>query len=244
MQVFLFNYLSLMKLRTLVGNTYLAICNETYFKFLLINSVKLRVMEKFLLIILFFTIGCSSFKPVSIETNPPKARVLIYDDEQKKFVQVGETPFILDKKKRDEIVKSNNNFVAFKVERPGYVIEHIIYDLKTKKKINYLLQLKEIEIWSDKDAELSSKLANDIAKKVQKLNRHILTKDLDTALVVTKELIEQYPKAYIFYDIKGSIYLLKGDKVKATVSLKKSLVLNPDNLETENILKVLTGGKQ
>jgi tetratricopeptide (TPR) repeat protein len=201
-------------------------------------------MKKMYLILFLFSVGCASFKPVTIETNPPKAKVLVYDDEQKKFVKVGETPFVLNAKKRDEIIKSNNTFVAFKVERPGYVVEHIIYDLKTKKKINYLLQLKEIEIWSDKDAELSSKLANDIAKKVQSLNRFILTKKLNEALVVTMELNEQYPKAYIFYDIKGSIHLLKGNKKKAIGSFKKSLALNPDNVESENVLKILVGGKR
>jgi hypothetical protein len=201
-------------------------------------------MKNLYLLLFIFSISCASFRPVTIETNPPKAKVLVYDDEQKKFVPVGETPFVLNQKKKDEIIKSDNTFVAFKIERPGFVVEHIIYDLKTKKKINYLLQLKQIEIWSDTDAELSSKLANDIAKKVQQLNRYILTKKLSEALVVTMELNEQYPKAYIFFDIKGSIHLLKGNKKEAIVSLKKSLSLNPDNIETENILKILAGGSQ
>ncbi len=201
-------------------------------------------MEKIFCSLFILLVGCAGFKPVSIETNPPKARVLLYDEDQKKFIKVGETPFILDKKKKEELIKTDNNFVAFKIERPGYVVEHLVYDLKTKKKVNYLLQLKEIEIWSDTDAEHSSKLANDIAKKVQQVNRHILTKDLETALNVTQGLIEQYPKAYIFYDIRGSIHLLKGNKKEAIVSLKKSLAINPDNLESENILKVLEGGKE
>ncbi len=194
-------------------------------------------------IILFF-VSCASYKPVKIETIPSKAKVHIYDNEQKKFVQVGETPFSLSKEKRDQYVTDDKNFLALKVENPGYVVEHIIYDLKTKKKVEYLLQLKQIEIWSDTNAELSSKLANDIAAKVQKLNRHILTKQHAEALVVTQGLIDQYPKAYVFYDIKGSILLLRGNKNQAIVSLKKSLSINPENLETEKLLKVLEGGQQ
>lgn len=199
-------------------------------------------MKYLIILTYFFTVSCSSFKPVRIESNPPKAKVFAYDDEQKKFIDVGVTPFILDKKKKSEIIKGDNNFVAFKVEKSGYVIEHIIYDIKTKKKMTYLLQLKEIETWSDKDAEYSSKLANDIAKKVQYLNRQILMKNLNGALEITQGLIEQYPKAYVFYDIKGSIHLLKGNKREAIVSLKKSLSINAENIESEKILKVLEGG--
>jgi hypothetical protein len=52
-------------------------------------------------------------------------------------------------------------------------------------------------------------------------------------------LIDQYPKAYVFYDIKGSIQLLRGKRAKAIVSLKKSLSLNPENVQSEKLLKIL-----
>lgn len=196
-------------------------------------------MDLIKFVLIFVLVSCGSFKQVQLETIPTKARVSLYSNEQKKFIEVGESPFVLNEEMVKSHIRKENSFVALRVEKPGYVVEHVIYDLKTRKKINYLLQLKEIEIWSDTDAELSSKLANDIALKVQKLNRNILGKELDKALILAQVLIEQYPKAYIFYDIKGSIHLLKGNKEEAIVSLKKSLALNPDNLESESILKVL-----
>ncbi|MBT4790280.1 MAG: hypothetical protein HON90_01805 [Halobacteriovoraceae bacterium] len=196
-------------------------------------------MKIFLSLSFFILVSCAGFNPVHIESNPSRAKVSMYDEEQKKFVEVGETPFILNQKKKEDIVKSQNSFIAFKVARPGFVIEHIIYDLKTKKKMTYLLQLKEIELWSDSSAEYSSKLANDIAKKVQKLNRYILAKQLSKALNIVSKLIEQYPKAYVFYDIKGSIHLLKGNTKQAITSFKSSLSINPDNIESAKVLKIL-----
>ena len=87
-------------------------------------------------------------------------------------------------------------------------------------------------------------MPNNIAKRVQTINSQIMKKDLTIALKETNKLLEQYPKAYIFYDIKGSIHLLKGDKKLALASLKKSLSLNPENVQTEKIISVLEGKKQ
>lgn len=172
-----------------------------------------------------------------IESRPPKASVYKYEKKNKSFVKIGETPIEIKKEELDQF----KDFSAFKIEKTGYVVEHILFDKNSKSNIDYLISLKAVETWSDQDAEVSSKLAGDIAKKVQYINRLILRRKLNEALNLAKELVNQYPKAHTFYDIKGSIYLLKGDKNQGIASLKKSLVLNPENIETEKLLKVLQG---
>lgn len=203
------------------------------------TEMKLMKVFKVLSLFLLF-VSCAVHKyKVSIESNPGKADLYLYSEVQRKFIKIGQTPFELESKDIKKYLKPTSDFAAFRVEKKGHAVENILYDLKTKKRFNYLLELKKIEIWSDSEAELSSKLANNIAKRVQIINSHILKKDLNSALSLTNKLVDQYPKAYIFYDIKGSIYLLKGQKKLALGSLKKSLSINPDNIQAEKIVKVL-----
>lgn len=178
-------------------------------------------------------------KGIVIESNPVEADVFIYDNAQKKYLPIGKTPLDLSDEKLEKYKDLGKDFIALRIEKTGHIVEHIIYDLNTKKKVNYLLEMKPVELWADKDGVASSRLANDIAKKVQMINRDILKKDLETALNRANSLIDIYPRAYAFYDMKGSIYLLKGDSQKALASLKQSLSIFPDNHETREIVKVL-----
>lgn len=197
-------------------------------------------MKNILLLTFFvFSLSCAGTKGIVIESNPVEADVFIYDSVQKKYIAIGKTPLNLSAEVLEKYENIGKDFVALRIEKSGHIVEHIIYDVNTKKKINYLLEMKEVELWTDRDGIASSRLANDIAKKVQMVNRDILKKDLEKALNRTNSLIEIYPRAYVFYDMKGSIYLLKGDNKKALVSLKQSLSIFPDNVETSEIVKVL-----
>jgi tetratricopeptide (TPR) repeat protein len=179
--------------------------------------------------------GLNDNKRFTINSKPQKAIVYKYQEKSKSFIKLGQTPLEIKGKEFDKL----KNFSAYKIEKKGFVPEHLIYDKKTKTDLNYLVLLKPVETWSDVDAEVSSKLAGAIAKKVQKINIMVLKKKFDQALKLTQKLVEQYPKAHTFYDIKGSIYLLKGQKKQAIASLKKSLSLNAENPETEKLVQVL-----
>ncbi len=201
------------------------------------------------LIVLFTFLILSSCASItkyefSIESSPGTAELYLYSEVQKKFILLGETPFTIETSKIKKYLKETSSFAAFRIEKKGHAIENVLYDIKSKKRFKYLVELKKIEMWSDVNAELSSKLANNIAKRVQTINSQIMQKDLAKALIQTDKLLEQYPKAYIFHDIKGSIHLLKGNKKLALASLKKSLSLNPGNVQTEKIVSVLEGKKQ
>ena len=192
-----------------------------------------------LLIFTIFTVSCAGMKGITIESNPVEAEVFIYDNVQKKYLAIGKTPLNLSDEKLKEYKDIGKDFIALRIEKAGHIVEHIIYDVNTKTKINYLLEMKPLELWADKEGFASSHLANDIARKVQMINRDILKKDLEKALNRIDALIEIYPRAYVFYDMKGSIYLLKGNSQKALASLNQSLSIFPDNNETREIVKVL-----
>jgi len=201
-------------------------------------------MIKFVILtFLLIFVGCASLSQnkIIIESSPREADVFLYDTELKTYQKLGKTPLNFNNSIQQKYLKENkSSFIALKIEKPGFAVEHIIFDLNTRKRFSYLLELKKIEIWTDNNQELSSILANNIARSVQEINQLILIKDLDKALVKVEQMSSQYPKSDIFYDIKGSIYLLKGQKQRAIISFKKSLSINPDNIESESMLKALT----
>lgn len=183
--------------------------------------------------------SCAGVKTFKVLSEPSKAKVSYFESSQKTYLPLGESPVILDKKKIESLKGFGKDFLILRVQKSGYAVENLIIDTTTKNNIDYLLKLKPLESWANKEASSSSRLANNIARNVQNINRDILAKDLSEALKKTNKLIDQYPKANVFFDIKGSIFLLKGEENKALASFKKSLSLEPDNIETQKVIQVL-----
>ena len=158
----------------------------------------MKIKNYFKFIIILLLTSCAGQTPLLVLTRPPKAKVSAYNPQLNKFVYIGETPLSIKKKKVKKILEKSGDFVALKIEKSGYIIEHLLYDLTSKPKIEYRVELKKIEAWSDTESEVTSKLANDVAKKIQKVNRDIIRRDLKSAIKKTNDLIELYPKAYVF----------------------------------------------
>jgi Flp pilus assembly protein TadD len=59
------------------------------------------------------------------------------------------------------------------------------------------------------------------------------------AIEVFKLNAEAFPQSFNAYDSLGEVYMKIGDTKNATNNYKKSLELNPDNNNAENILEKL-----
>ena len=193
----------------------------------------------FFLLILFLNYSCSQMRAMKreivVDSNPKEAEVS-YLTQAGQFKVLGKTPLTIE----DDLIKEwqkDNEYVVIKVSKSGHVVENLFIDLNNSYKINYLAELHAIDVWNNKEMELSSTNANALAIKVQKINQQVFNKNLDSALASTEHLIEQYPKAHVFYDIKGSIMFLMGRKEESIVSYQKSLSLNPDNNDATMMLE-------
>jgi len=199
-----------------------------------INSVLLLVAA-------LVATSCSSIKidknNFQITSYPSKAKVSLYVAKTGDYIELGETPYILDEAKVKEVMESADEYFAVRISKEGHVIEHLIIDKKVNSKIKYMAKLKPIEIWTDRTKEISSTIANKLAQKIQILNQNIFQKKFKTALLKVERLIEQYPKAHVFYDIKGSILYLQGKKGESLAAYNKSLSINPDNVDSINMVK-------
>lgn len=194
--------------------------------------------SKVLAVTLLIFVGCSSIKKkIQIDSTPGNAKVSIFLSNTRAYKTIGKTPFKIDSDEIKKLIPDNQDYVSIRISKKGHAIEHLIIDRKLRNKISYVANLNPIDIWTDNTTELSSIVANKLAQKVQNINNNILRKDLPKALGKTQKLIEQYPKASVFYDMKGSILYLMGKKKESLASYAKSLSLNPDNVLSKKMIE-------
>ncbi|MCL5031352.1 MAG: FKBP-type peptidyl-prolyl cis-trans isomerase [Bacteroidetes bacterium] len=62
---------------------------------------------------------------------------------------------------------------------------------------------------------------------------------VDYAIVILKLNNETYPDSYNIYDTLGEAYLIKGDKESAVQNFEKSLKINPQDTNAEEMIKKL-----
>lgn len=199
-----------------------------------ILKAKLRLLP----CVLFFS-ACQSHR-ISIVTEPVGAKISVYDDGTKTYQNLGTTPFELtDRSKQIPSSLLSSKIVAFNIQLPGYVSEHIFIDHTNNPKIDIRLKLKTAGEWIDSDRQIYSEIAQGVTAAVLSINQFLEKKRYDDALAVTDDLVEKYPQAYILWDLKGSIHFLNNQTDQARRSYKKSLSINPKNKITQKALRQL-----
>jgi tetratricopeptide (TPR) repeat protein len=177
-------------------------------------------------------------------TSSPAGAEVSYLSKHNKFEKLGLTPLNLKDGQLQRLQSANDQFLALQVRKSGHAVETILVDLRSTKKISYFAALEPIDVWNNKEQEISSVAANSLARKIQLINQLVMRKNHQAALSRADLLINQFPKAGAFYDIKGSIFLLMGDRPEAIANYRKSLQLNPENADTQRMLEKLNGGVQ
>jgi tetratricopeptide (TPR) repeat protein len=182
-------------------------------------------------------------RQLTVESTPVGAEIFVLLPSGQ-YEKLGETPFIIEEATIKEWMKEQLDFTVLKISKSGFVSENLFLNIKDHYRLNYMAHLKAVDVWNNKEIEVSSTAANKLALKVQSINQQVFSKKFDSALNETEALIEQFPKAHVFYDIKGSILFLMGKRSEAVASYQKSLSLNPDNNEAKMMLKEVTGEKR
>lgn len=203
-------------------------------------------MRVFFIFIFLFT-SCSFMKEmkreVKINSQPLNAEVR-YLTKSGEFKSVGQTPLVIEDAVIREWLDSHQEYVVIQVSKSGHAVENLIIDLSDRYKLDFTAQLKPIDVWNNKEMEMSSHTANKLAVNIQYINQQVFKKNFAEAMRSTEVMIDQYPKAHVFYDIKGSIFFLMGKRNEAQTSYQKSLSLNPDNNEAKQMLVQMKGEKQ
>jgi hypothetical protein len=189
---------------------------------------------------LFFVLLSSCRSPrLVIKSTPENASVSYFNQNTQNFELIGQTPLALDPNSGKLSERDLNQMSIIKVEREGYVSENILLPGDRLGSSEVILNLKASHEWLNKDRTSVSKIAEDIARKLQMINRHTNSKNFRLAIEVVDGLLNQYPKTPAFYDTKGSLHLLSNEIELARQSFQKSLELKPDGMKTREILDSL-----
>jgi tetratricopeptide (TPR) repeat protein len=91
----------------------------------------------------------------------------------------------------------------------------------------------QIKAYQQDMYNISESSLNSLGYSLLKINR------TDDAIEMLKLAINEYPESANLYDSIGEFYLKKGDTEHAVLNYKKSLELNPGNLNAAEVLKKL-----
>lgn len=185
-----------------------------------------------IIILTLFLAACSSKSYLTIKTKPESATISAFNEKTQAFEPIGQTPVII----KDQDLAYLESGVL-KIEKKGFVTENIIFPAGSISSTEITFQLKENHEWIGKESKSISKVAEDIAKTLHQINRHTSAREYNSALTLSNTLIDKYPDTSLFYDIRGSIYLLLNQREEARRNFQKSLELSPGNLKTKALLE-------
>lgn len=192
-----------------------------------------------LLLFALLATSCSN-STLQITSKPSKAKVSIYNPQTRSFDVIGQTPLtISDEDQKLQAATRDADVWAVQISKPGYVVEHVMFDHTSNTNFKLNSNLKANAKWADAEDSVIARVADDLGKDLRDIYRSINNSKYQQAMGKVKILIRRYPKAAIFYDIKGSLHLLRGEKQAAISSYKQSLAIDKDRPETLAALKDL-----
>ncbi len=128
---------------------------------------------------------------------------------------------------------------------------HLLDSSKSLQQVKKSLSIEIRRIINKKDVHKLIEFFNDVKQKnnlheynfnetsLNFLAYSFVEKNIEVALVIFKFIIELYPTSYSVYDSYGEALLKNGQKELAIENYKKSIELNPENINGIKILKEL-----
>jgi hypothetical protein len=192
--------------------------------------------------------GCQTYS-VEIVTNPADAEVYIYDQEKATYKLAGKTPFNLNTNQKMLDLVQGADALAISIEKKGYVVERLLLDHSQAPKAAFTFNLKKIEDWSmgpqvAGGKDLKPEAIEELLRESQRVSQQIRKRDLEVAYTGIMAMISRYPQVAILWEMKGSVELLRNQKMEAVKSFKQSLALGSKSPETKVAIQKLEALKQ
>lgn len=191
------------------------------------------------IIFLLALVSCQTTTGLVVKSTPENATVSYFNKDTVSYEVLGQTPITIDTKNSKLSEARIKEMGVLRVEKPGYVGESILIPGDRLQTTEVVLNLKPNNAWIKKDSSSISKVAEDMARKLHTINRYSNSQNYSAALDLIKDLLATYPEASIFYDIKGSLHMLRNEKDLARQSFQRSVELKPDNMKTREMLEKL-----
>lgn len=196
-------------------------------------KVKYFIMLIYALFFILLLVSCASNGKVKILTNPEGVSVARISNGESQVI--GKTPFDVNS---SELFENGSPIEHLILSKEGFE-EKTIVITESRLGENYDISVKMNPIQISSLGEDSALKQEKLAIGIAKANGLISKKRLDEAQIVLNGLIQEFDKVSVCHDLLGNIYYLKRDLKQAYFHYKKSLQLNPDKIETQQIVQKL-----
>lgn len=175
--------------------------------------------------------SCSSFE-LQIASEPSQADVYIKEGQQLK--KVGQTPMQLTQ--RD--IAGKQNF-QISIQKEGYVSQDVLMQgrsLSARGEIHATLEKKADSAGAQQE---SSKNIQKSQRQIASIQAQILQNNYQQAEVLTRSFLDSHPYSAVGWSLLGNAYLLQNRNQDALQAYSKALEFDPDNQETQNVIRYL-----
>lgn len=198
-------------------------------------------IQNFLIVILLVSLNsCSTaLRPerdslLTLTSSPEGASIYEVNRDNHSLKELGQTPYKLSK-----TAKNKHTFLYFQVEKQGHVPQFIVVELTQNHHHKIHVKLKNLANWSDEAQNHTTQLLQSFGEKQNQVNSLVKAKRHKEALVLINQLVSDYPKVSILYQMRGSIHLLMNQKTSAIKDYERAQVLAPQNIELKNFIRAL-----
>ncbi len=190
-------------------------------------------MRNIICLILVVFAGCSTSKLI-VQSLPAGATVTVMD-EAGKIRSLGQTPLSVE---LSDVFRSGTSFSEIQIIKDDYSAETILLS-KSSLPTNYEVSLNLKKNQQDlKSVDILQKNES-IAQKIAQANNLMNQKRYEEAEQIVSKFVLDYPNISVGYDYMGNIQYLKKDLKRALFYYEKGLHINPDNLETKEMVSKL-----
>lgn len=172
--------------------------------------------------LLLLAVSCGSRSSIKIKSLPSGATVSAIDSDGS-IRTLGQTPF-----------ETNESMQSFVVEKEGYEGSRIFIGRLASQHYEYSLNLTPKAL-DPKVSDIKSQQER-LAKNLAKANNLINRKRYSEAHSLLINMTSDYPYVSVTYDLLGNISYLQKDFRSAISHYQRSLEINPENVETKQVI--------
>ena len=176
----------------------------------------------YFVLILILSLGCSSRSSIKLKSVPDGANVSAVESDGS-MRSLGKTP-----------LETTESMQSILIEKEGFEASRIFVGALDSQNYEYSVKLAA-KVEDPKVNDIKSRYER-LAKSVAKANNLINNKRYSEADSLLLNLTNDYPYVSVGYDLLGNISYLQKDFKRAIGYYQKSLELNPENVETKQVL--------
>lgn len=180
-------------------------------------------MNRFVILAMMLILGaCSSTPSITIKSMPEGATISAIESDGSLRL-LGKSP-----------LKTSESMQSIIIEKEGYESSRIFVGYLQSQHYEYSAKLVA-KTEDPKVTDIKSRHER-LAKNIAKANNLINNKRYSEADALLVNLTNDYPYVSVGYDLLGNISYLQKDFRRAIGYYQKSLELNPENVETKQVL--------